>query len=130
MQPVVLVCLWLFWFQHKGLPYMWRPSRDALRWSHLGAVSSFTLILCSRCRHCALSSPFDQCHTVPDRLSHGLSIALVEEARLHLTEKREEHDFQDIFSSEPCEGREGAYKKGSARGRKKEQEKEGRENLF
>lgn len=52
----------------------------------------------------------------------------MEEARLHLKKKREEHDFQDIFSIEHV--REESIKKGSMWGREKEQEKEGIENLF
>lgn len=98
MQPVVLVCLWLFWFQQKGLSYMWSPSRDALRCRHLDPVPSITPMQCSRRR--SLSSPFDQSHAVSDRLPHSLRITLMEEARLHLTKKKEEHNFQDIFSIE------------------------------
>lgn len=83
---------------------MCNPSRDALRWCHLDPVPPFTLIHWACSRHCSLPSPFDQGHTVPDRLSHSLSITLVEKARLHLTKKREEHDFQDIFSMEHVRG--------------------------
>lgn len=108
---------------------MCRPSRDAMRWHQLDPVPPFTLIHCSCSRHCSLPSPFDQCHTVPDRLSHSLSITLVEEARLHLAKKREEHDFQDIFSIDHVR-EERVHQKGE-REKERERVRKGRkENLF
>ena len=110
MQPAMLICLWIFWFQYKGLSYMCCPSSDTFRWCPPNSVSSFTLIHSNCNRYCSPSSPFDQCHTIPDGLSHNLSITLMEKPRLHLMRRRRKR--KEIGKHKILSARWGCIKKG------------------